>query len=215
MLTGKPPARRHKPVHPLQMHFWLRTCWGRGMRTAPPKPDPDPGAQHAEVISQNIEAIQAFYNREQEKMTPSQRVLEHISAFLGQPRYLVSLLVFTLLWVLGNLAGRALGHRVLDPPPFNGLQNLVSLAALLTATVVLINQNRLGRVEEARAHLDLQVNLLSEQKITKLISLMEELRRDLPSVADREDREASAFQHPTDPNAVLTSLQERREPKLP
>ena len=37
-------------------------------------------------------------------------------------------------------------------------------------------QNRLGKLEELRAHLDLQVNLLTEQKTTKLIDLMEELR---------------------------------------
>jgi len=85
---------------------------------------------------------------------------------------------------------------------------MVSLAALLTATVVLINQNRLAKLEEQRAHLDLQVNLFTEQKVTKLISLMEELRRDLPGVNDRLDLKASALEQPTDPTAVLAALNE-------
>ena len=84
-----------------------------------------------------------------------------------------------------------------DPPPFAWLQGIFSLGALLTATVVLIKQNRLAKLEEPRAHLDLQVNLLAEQKTTKLIDLMEELRRDLPMVKDRNDPEAAALQTST------------------
>ena len=67
------------------------------------------------------------------------------------------------------------------------------MGALLTATVVLIKQNRLAKIEEQRAHLDLQLNLLTEQKTTKLIDLIEELRLDLPMVKNRHDPEAAAF----------------------
>jgi Protein of unknown function (DUF1003) len=38
------------------------------------------------------------------------------------------------------------------------------ITALLTTALVLVKQNRQARVEEHRAHLDLQVNLLAEQK---------------------------------------------------
>ena len=76
---------------------------------------------------------------------------------------------------------------------------------------MLIKQNRLAKLEELRAHLDLQVNLLAEQKATKLIDLIEELRRDLPMVKDRSDPEAAALKQPTDPNVVLATLDERRE----
>jgi uncharacterized membrane protein len=64
------------------------------------------------------------------------------------------------------------------------------------------------KLEERRAHLELQVNLLTEQKTTKLINLLEELRRDLPMIKDRHDPESAAFQQPTDPEAVLAALDE-------
>ena len=51
---------------------------------------------------------------------------------------------------------------------------------MLTATVVLISQRRQTKLSEQRVHLDLQINLLTEQKVTKLIHLIEELRRDFP-----------------------------------
>jgi uncharacterized membrane protein len=42
---------------------------------------------------------------------------------------------------------------------------LVSCVALVTTTVVLIAQNRQARFEQQRAHLDLQVNLLTANAI--------------------------------------------------
>ncbi len=161
-------------------------------------------------ISQNIETILAFYTREEQKISHSQRVLENISGFLGQPLYLGSILLFVALWILANIFARHVGLAVIDQAPYFWLQGIVSLGALLTSTVVLIKQNRLTRLEEQRAHLDLQVNLLTEQKVTKIINLMEELRRDLPMVKDRHDPEAAAFQQPTDPHVVLAALDEQR-----
>lgn len=162
-------------------------------------------------ISQNIESILAFYTREEQKISRSQRVLEIISGFLAQPLYLGSILLFAALWMFANVFARRIGLAVLDPAPFSWLQGIVSLGALLTSTVVLIKQNRLAKLEEQRAHLDLQVNLLTEQKATKIINLLEELRRDLPMVRDRHDPEAAAFQQPTDPHVVLAALNEQRE----
>jgi uncharacterized membrane protein len=88
---------------------------------------------------------------------------------------------------------------------------MYSLGALLTTTVVLITQNREAKLEKQRLELELQVNLLTEQKTTKLIRLLEELRRDLPMVKDRHDPEAAALQKPTDPGDVLAALEERRD----
>ena len=130
---------------------------------------------------------------------------------MGRPLYAGSILLFVALWILANVYAREFGWVEFDPAPFSWLQGIVSLGALLTTTVVLIKQNRLAKLEELRAHLDLQVNLLTEQKTTKLIDLMEELRRDLPMVKDRHDPEAAAFQQPTDPQQVLAAIDEMRE----
>ena len=171
----------------------------------------NPAESGLDPVSQNVEAILAFYTREEQKISRSQRVLETISGFVGRPLFLGSSLLFVALWILANVFAPRFGWVVFDPPPFAWLQGIFSLGALLTATVVLIKQSRLAKLEELRAHLDLQVNLLAEQKTTKLIELMEELRRDLPMVKDRNDPEAAALQQPTDPNVVLAALDERRE----
>ncbi|MDQ2800666.1 MAG: DUF1003 domain-containing protein, partial [Armatimonadota bacterium] len=117
-------------------------------------------------------------------------------------------------WIVANVFSHRLGLGEIDPPPFYWLQGVVGLGALLLTIVVLITQNRQARMAERRAQLDLQVNLLAEQKIAKLIALVEELRRDLPTVRDRHDPEAEAMKEAADPQAVLAALEERLEEKL-
>src|SRR5450631_3069549 len=160
----------------------------------------------SEHVNNNIDSIVAFEEREHGKLSGSERRLAHVSDLIGRPLYLLFLLLFVALWTTGNLFGRFLGVTPFDPPPFPLLQGILTLAALLTTTAILIRQNRQARRESQRAHLDLQVNLLTEQKVTKLIHLMEELRRDMPNVRNREDPEATALQARTDTTQVLSAL---------
>ena len=168
-----------------------------------------PAESERDQISQNIEAVLEFYAREDLKITRSQRILERISAFIGQPLFLAIILLFVALWMLASDATRNTTAGDFDPPPYFWLQGIIGLAALLSTIVILSKQNRLAKLEEQRAHLDLKVTLLTEQKAAKLIDLLEELRRDLPNVKNRHDAEATALQQPMNPELVLAALDER------
>ncbi|HEY2417360.1 MAG TPA: DUF1003 domain-containing protein [Steroidobacteraceae bacterium] len=160
-----------------------------------------------EHISHNIDRILAFHRREEFKLSTAQRRLERIARWLGRPMYLLYSVFVALIWLLYNISAPQLGWLRFDPPPFFWLQGLVSLGAFFTTTVVLITQNRQARFEAHRLNLDLQLNLLTEQKTTKLIHLIEELRHDLPMVHDRRDAVADAMQTPTDPTQVLEAIE--------
>jgi uncharacterized membrane protein len=164
-----------------------------------------------EPHKRNIEAVLEFYARAEEKISRPQWVLERIGDFIGQPMFLGVILVFVALWIAVNVIMHQRGMAEFDPAPFFWLQGIVSLGAFLTATVVLTKQNRLAKLEEQRAHLDLKVTLMTEQKAAKLINLIEELRRDLPNVRNRVDPEAVVLQQSMDPDRVLAALDERGE----
>lgn len=168
-----------------------------------------PVESEGDQISQNIAAVLDFYTREEQKISRSQRILERVSGFVGQPVFLGIVLLFVTVWVLANAELRALGMVEFDPAPFFWLQGIVGLGALLTTIVVLTKQNRLSKLAEQRANLDLKVMLLTEQKAAKLIDLLEELRRDLPDVKDRHDSDAVAMQQSMSPDLVLAALDER------
>lgn len=160
-------------------------------------------------IDQNIEALVNLQRREWDTMPAAQRRLERISRLVARPFYLIGIIAFVGAWITYNLSAPLLQHAAFDPPPFGALQGVVSLTALLTATVVLIAQNRQTRLEKQRMHLDLQVNLLTEQKVSKLIHLLEELRRDLPFVEDRHDQQADLLQEGADAEQVVSALEQR------
>jgi uncharacterized membrane protein len=185
------------------------------MSTPQPRPASGgaPSESEPDLTSQNIEAVLDFYTREEQKISRSQRTLEHFSDFIGQPAFLGVILVFVVLWIIADTVMRQLGIADFDPAPYFWLQGIVGLGALLTATVVLIKQNRFAKLEEQRAHLDLKVTLLTEQKAAKLIELIEELRRDLPNVKDRHDPDAAALKQSMNPDLVLAALDERSKPE--
>jgi uncharacterized membrane protein len=170
------------------------------------RPGEPPVASVSEPISQNISDMVELQEQELARMTAAQRRLEHISRKVAQPVYIVALLVLVGLWIVFNACASRLGIRPFDPAPFQELQGVLTFIAMLTATVVLIAQSRQTRLSEQRAHLGLQINLLTEQKVTKLIHLIEELRQDLPMVRDRQDPHVSALQEPTDTATVVSAL---------
>ena len=175
---------------------------------AQPAPSDTASVESAQ-IGQNIGAVHDFYTREEHKRSASQRHAESIGGFVGRPAFLVAILLFTSAWIGANLVWPAFGLAPFDVAPFHMLQGVVALAALLTTTVVLIKQNRVAKLGEQRAHLDLKVTLLIEQKTAKLIDLLEELRRDLPNVKNRDDLGAVVMQQAMSPEGVLAALDEK------
>lgn len=157
-------------------------------------------------ISENIESVVALQRREWDATSPSQRRLERVNRVAARPAYLVGILLFSAVWILFNSISRRFDIPPFDPPPFQWLELLISFVALITATVVLIAQNRQTRFEQQRAHLDLQVNLLTEQKVTQVIHLLEELRRDLPMVKDRHDPQVTKMQERADTAQLASAL---------
>lgn len=160
---------------------------------------------------QNVQTVVGLHAQSSHEVRHPQRLIEGLTALLGRAGAFYVLLAGIIGWMIYNtLAGR---HRLpcLDPPPFLWLQGFVATAALLISSMVLITQNRQGKLAARRALLDLHVNLLAEQKVTKLIALLEELRRDLPSVGNRVDPQAEAMQRPVDAQAVISDLEHQVE----
>jgi len=171
-----------------------------------------PAGDLSEHVAQNIETIAQLHTQAEGRVGRNQRMIERVTASIGQPWAINVILGIVMLWVAINTLGSKAGLPIVDRPPFSWLQGVVSLSALLVTTMVLTTQNRQGKRAFQRGNLELQVNLVAEQKIAKLISLLEELRRDLPSVRDRIDPVAEAMAEAVDPQAVVTGLEDDVKP---
>jgi uncharacterized membrane protein len=169
-------------------------------------------SSESDQVSQNIGAVLDFYAREEQNISGSQRILERVSDFIGRPLFLGLILLFVLTWTTTTVLLRKAAIVDFDPPPFFWLQGIVSLGAFMVATVVLIKQNRFAKLAEQREHLDLKVTLLTEQKVAKLIELIEELRLDSPNIKNRPDAEAASLKQSMNPEQVLAALDEPLTP---
>ncbi len=163
----------------------------------------------SEQVVKNIEKIIGFQAKQEQELPMRDRIIEKIASFFGKSEFLYLQLLFFVSWaVCSHLAPQLLPFGL---PKFDLQEMGVDIASLLIATGVLVQQNRQDKLAEQRSHLTLQINLLTEQKIAKLIELMEELRADLPNIRDRYDWEAQIMQQATDPQVVLNILQENLE----
>src|SRR5215211_6792505 len=140
---------------------------------------------HRAHIDQNVATIASLREHADGDLSAHQRSVESVTAALGRPRSIYVTITVVSLWCAANVIAPSLGMQAVDPPPFFYLQGCVGCVALLMMIMVLTSQARQRKEAERDAHLDLQINLLAEQKITKLVSLVEELRRDMPHVPNR------------------------------
>lgn len=168
-----------------------------------------PSANLSSSAKENIELLSRFEDREEAQISGLQLAIEHVSRFFGSPAFFAFALAFIAIWIAVNLWGMNHGWRHVDTPPFFLLQGLVSCNALLLMVAVLIRQNRMAQVAEHRAHLDLQINLLTEQKVTKLLQMIEAPRRDM--ARDRPDDDVSEMTKPADTRALMHAIKEKQE----
>ena len=165
-------------------------------------------------INDNIDAVVALHAFAEQQVDTHQRTVESLTAWLGRPQFFYGILVGVCLWMGVNSLAPLLSWKQRDDPPFFWLQGAVGLGALLMTSVILITQNRQGKLAERREQLELQMSLLTEQRTAKIIGLLEELRRDTPSVHNRVDPEAEALTKTVDPHEVLATLESKLEETL-
>jgi uncharacterized membrane protein len=160
-----------------------------------------------EIVIKNIQAIADRQEHHLQNSSTHQRVLDRITSVFSRSEFLyVQIGFFTTWWLCSYLSNRHI--LPVDFPRFDLREEGLGVAGLLISTGVLIHQARQEQVSEERLHLMLQLNLITEQKIAKLISLVEELRIDLPNVKNRDDLEAEIMQQSIDPQAILEVLQQ-------
>jgi uncharacterized membrane protein len=161
--------------------------------------------RHIEDAIKQISNLQRAHYSE---ARPSERVTDRAVSIIGTPTFFAVLGFLAAAWMVLNLAG----DRAIDPPPFAFLEVACSLIAILLAVLILAAQRRDDRLATRREQMALQVSLLTEQKVSKLIELVEELRRDLPNVHDRVDLDAIEMTAPSNHEETLRSVDEASKP---
>jgi uncharacterized membrane protein len=171
---------------------------------ASPSPLPD----HVESTVQAIARLHAEHHLE---ASAAYHLIDRLTSIVGSPAFLALLPLFVAGWIGVNLSLPLNGYAAFDPPPFVWLVGLLALLSVGMASLILTSQRRADRLANRRDQLNLEVSIMGEQKAAKIISLLEELRRDSPDIRNRRDDEANAMATPAEPKVVLDALEATHE----
>lgn len=138
----------------------------------------------------------------------SEQLSDKIADFAGSLKFVMIHVVWFTSWILINL-GFFPGIRPFDPFPFILLALMVSCEAVLLSTFVLMKQNRMSKAADQRAHLNLQIDLLAEQEITKILQMLTPVCNRLGLHEAARDPEVSELSNTTAVGEIAKELKDK------
>lgn len=151
--------------------------------------------------------IKSFEAKARVNRTPAEKIADTMTNSFGSMGFLISNVVWFSLWMLIN-TNRIPGVAPFDPFPFGLLTTMVSLEAIFLAIIVLLSQNRASRIDDLRQEVDLQINTLAEEEITKIIEL-QMLLLQKNGIDVSHDLEIQQMLKPTDTERIEKSLEKQ------
>ncbi len=173
--------------------------------------DPGQGAEGelAGVVHRNIRALLEVRREFERRKRRRDRIADAITGFTGSMTFVYLHAALFGGWILVN-TGIVPGWKPFDPFPFVMLAMFASVEAIFLSTFVLISQNRMAELAERRAELDLQINLLAEHEITRLITLADGIAAHL-GVREGRAPQLDELKRDVTPEKVLAEIEQTRE----
>jgi len=160
--------------------------------------------QMAEIVERNIRALCERRARDEREKAWHERLADGITRFAGS-MYSVFVHVFVYgSWIVANLGWLPVPQW---DPTFVVLAMVASVEAIFLSTFILISQNRMAALADKRADLDLQISLLAEHEVTRLIQLVTQIAQKM-GVEQSRDPELSELSQDVKPEKVLDKMYE-------
>jgi uncharacterized membrane protein len=159
----------------------------------------------ARVVERNIRALLAHREKEEERKRAQDRIADAITRFTGSMASVFMHVAIFGLWIVVNLGWLPIVPRFDET--FVVLAMVASVEAIFLSTFVLISQNRMAAMADKRADLDLQVSLLAEHEVTRLLTLVTHIAEKLGIEASK-DPELSELAQDVRPEKVLQKMEE-------
>ena len=165
------------------------------------------GTSVEDLTKRNVELIRELEEAAKRERRPSDRIAEAIARFCGSMKFVWVHVIWFGGWIVFNVIP---GVPHIDSFPFTFLTLVVSLEAIFLSTFILISQNHDTRITERRHHLDLQINLLSEQENTKMIAMLQAIAAHIGAEFGH-DPHLKALSEQTEPERVVQQIEDRDE----
>jgi uncharacterized membrane protein len=162
----------------------------------------------ARVVDRNVRALLARRADEERTKRRSERIADRITRFTGSMRFVYIHLTLFGTWIFVNLGIVPALPRF--DPSFVILAMVASVEAIFLSTFVLISQNRMSELADKRADLDLQISLLSEHEISRMLSLVQQVAERM-GIEEALDPELDELARDVHPEMVLDNIEANTE----
>jgi uncharacterized membrane protein len=164
-------------------------------------------------IAETVDAVAQIHSDHHLKRTPVEKFMDDWTARLARPAVLAAVVCGVVLWIAANLLAPLAGYAIVDAPPFPWLFEALTLLGVVMGILILSTQRRADQLAELREQMTLELASVTERKVAKVIELIEELRRDSPTLKNRTDHEARQMSERTSPGEVLIAIKDSHEEK--
>ena len=165
-------------------------------------------------IAETVDAVAQIHSDHHLKRTPMEIFMDDWTARLARPAVLAAVVCGVALWIAFNLLAPLAGYAIIDEPPFPWLFEALTLLGVVMGILILSTQRRADQLAELREQMTLELASVTERKVAKVIELIEELRRDSPTLKNRTDHEARQMSERTSPGEVLIAIKDSHEEKV-
>ncbi len=165
---------------------------------------PDTDTHFARLLRRNVSAVAKIEASLLGERSSGARRIRWAMRGIGTPASAMIHGVVFASWIGLNTLVLPVGRRF-DPPPFAYLELTASIEAILLGIFILASQNRLQQEENQRSHLGLQVNMLAETETTKVLHMLDQVRRRLGIETDSEE-DLIGLKASTDPETIVETL---------
>jgi uncharacterized membrane protein len=151
-------------------------------------------------LAERRQTIAAFRTTANAQRTRLERIADNLANFFGSIVFILLHVLWFAWWIVWNL-GILPGIVPFDPFPFGLLTMIVSLEAIFLSAFVLLSQNRGAEIADLRAELELQLDIVLEEKTTAIVRMMHAMAEKL-NVQEALDPDLLALTRPLDLLAV-------------
>ncbi|EKD76069.1 MAG: hypothetical protein ACD_43C00234G0004 [uncultured bacterium] len=151
----------------------------------------------------HIKSFQAEVNAQR---GPFGRVADFLTTRFGSIAFLSINVLWFIAWIIINT--NLLPIEPFDPYPFGLLTMIVSLEAIILSIVVLISQNRASHIADVREEMDLQLDVITEKEITKIMELVVKLA-ELQKIDCQSDKVLAEMLKPIDVHKIERVLEKQ------
>jgi uncharacterized membrane protein len=169
-------------------------------------PVDDHSSSLTNVLERNIDALLEQRRVFNQQRSAQDRTADAVTRFTGSMAFVYIHLAIFGFWIIINLGW--LGMQPFDPS-FVVLAMIASVEAIFLSTFVLISQNRMAAAADRRADLDLQISLLAEHEITRLIRLTSAIAERL-GIEDARNEELDELARDVAPERVMERMEQKQ-----